>query len=197
MIHHYPLQWPVGWRHTKAPISGSFKVTYEEAEKELMAELERLGATTAYISTDQPLRMDGRPRRNEPAATPGVAVYFVRTGADGQPKQLCIPCDGFNSVRDNLRAVGLTIEAIRRMERYGTSDIVEATLSGFTALPAEASPNSTGPRRWHDVLGVSPDSPIEVRRAAFKALAQSKHPDKGGSTADWLELQKAKDEAGI
>jgi hypothetical protein len=192
MIYHYPLQWPIGWPHYEGlRKAGGFAVAYEQAEKELGMELERLGAESAYISTDQQLRVDGRPRRDSQPATPGVAVYFVRDG-----KELCIPCDRFNSVRDNIRAISLTLEGVRRMERYGTSQMVEAALSGFTAIPATTGPH-TGPRAWHEVLGVAPDSPIEVRRAAYRALANSKHPDKGGSNDDWLELQRAAGEAGI
>jgi hypothetical protein len=111
----------------------TFKVDYDKAERELARELELLGATSAYISTDQELRMDGRPRRDRQPGSSAVAVYFVRKG-----QQLCIPCDKFYSVRDNLRAIGLTLQNIRQMERYGTSQTVEATLSGFAALPAQA-----------------------------------------------------------
>ncbi len=190
MIHHYPLQWPIGWPHDKSSKAGGFQVSYEQAEKDLASELSRLGVEQAYISTDQQLRVDGRPRRDSQPATYGVAVYFERKG-----QQLCIPCDRFNSVRDNLRAIGLTLEAVRRMERYGTSQMVEAALSGFTALPANAS-SSVGPRRWHDVLGVSPDASREVIRAAYRALAKSRHPDAGGSEHDWKELNQAYNESG-
>jgi hypothetical protein len=187
MIYHYPLQWPVGWPRNKYGASATFKVSYDQAEKELTAELERLGATSAYISTDQELRMDGRPRRDRQPSSNAVAVYFVR-----KEKQLCIPCDKFTTVRDNIRAVGLTLEAIRRMERYGTSQMVEATLSGFAALPAEASP-SVGPRAWYDVLQVSPEADAEIVRAAWRRLTARYHPDnqETGNSEKFHEVQDA------
>jgi hypothetical protein len=188
MIHHYPLQWPIGWPRTKYRQLSQFKVGYEEAEKHLAGQLERLGVTSAYISTDQPLRMDGRPRRDQPAATSGVAVYFVRKGVE-----LCIPCDKFGLVRENLRAVGLTIENIRQMERYGTSQVVEAALSGFAALPAHSI--ITPPpamRNWWDILEVQQTASIEVIRAAYKQRALKLHPDVSAEdSAAFIELNRA------
>jgi hypothetical protein len=119
MIYHYPVQWPIGWPRNDYYQPAGFKLQYDRALRELAYELERLGAESAYISTDQQLRVDGTPRRDRQPDSPAVAVYFVRNG-----KQLCIPCDKFQTVRDNIRAVGLTLESIRRMERYGTSQTV-------------------------------------------------------------------------
>lgn len=191
MIQHtYPLQWPAGWPQTKGRREGGFKVSYEEAASQLADELERLGAASGYISTDQEVRISGTPVRDRQPRSPGVALYFVR-----HDKTLCIPCDKFSSVRDNIRAIGLTLEAIRRMERYGTNQMIEAALAGFAALPANAS-ESTGPRAWHEVLGVTSDAAPAVVRAAYRALAQEAHPDKGGTQEQWLELQNAFKQSG-
>lgn len=192
MIHHYPLQWPVGWPHFKGLRKpGGFQVDYNQAIRDLGIQLEALGATAAYISTDQQLRVDGQPRRNMSVESTGVAVYFVRSG-----KSLCVPCDRFDSIRGNVRAIGLTLEAVRRMERYGTSQMVEAALAGFTALPAQASAN-VGPRAWHEVLGVDPNAPAYIVRAAYRATAAKVHPDApGGSDEAFIELNRAYKESG-
>jgi hypothetical protein len=191
MIHHYPLQWPVGWpRYEGSRKSGNFQVPYSQAERELGRALEKLGASSAYISSDQELRMDGTPS-TKPASGPGVAVYFVI-----DEKQLCVPCDRFNTPRDNLRAIGLTLAMFAAMDRYGTSQMIEATLSGFAALPANASASSTGPRMWWDVLQVAPDADPSVVKAAYRNLAARYHPD--AATADhekFLEVQKAYQES--
>lgn len=191
MIHHYPLQWPIGWPRNDRAAASQFKVGYEQSEYELENELVALGAESAYIATDQEVRVNGRPRRDKQPASPAVAVYFVRNG-----KQLCIPCDKFTTAGDNLRAVGLTLEAIRRMERYGTSQMVEATLSGFAALPANAQEH-TGPRAWHDVLQVTPDADDDIVKAAYRKLAAKYHPDnqQTGDQAKFLEVQAAFTEA--
>jgi len=47
-----------------------------------------------------------------------------------------IACDQFREVRLNLCAIGLTIKAIRQIERCGTSSLLERAFKGFSALPA-------------------------------------------------------------
>jgi hypothetical protein len=191
MIYHYPVQWPIGWPRNGYPEFARFKVDYNTAVRELQYELEMLGAEAAYLSTDRPVRLDGQPRADRNPDSPAIALYFVRNG-----KQLCIPCDKFTSVRDNIRAVGLTLEAIRRMERYGTSQTVEATLAGFAALPENASPNA-GPRPWNEVLQVTPDADPSVVKAAYRNLSAKYHPDNRdtGDDSKFLEVQRAFKEA--
>jgi hypothetical protein len=187
MIYHYPVQWPIGWPRNDYPEPAQFKVDYGKAVRDLSYELDRLDVESAYLSTDRELRVDGQPRADRNPVSPAVALYFVRKG-----KQLCIPCDKFQTVRDNIRAVGLTLEAIRRMERYGTSQTVEATLSGFAALPETASPNA-GPRPWHEVLQVAPDADPEIVRSVWKRLVARYHPDNGdtGDADKFHEVQQA------
>ena len=189
MIYHFPVQWPIGWPRNETYAVAHFNVSYDKALRDLGYELRRLGAESAYISTDRPLRIDGQPRGGMQPETPAVALYFVRNG-----NQLCIPCDKYRTVRDNIRAIGLTVEAIRRMERYGTSQMVEATLSGFAVVPEYASPN-VGLRPWYDVLEVSPNASPEVIKASFRAKAAQTHPDAaGGSTAAFQEVKRAYDQ---
>ncbi len=47
-----------------------------------------------------------------------------------------IACDQFREVRLNMAAIGLTIKAIRQIERCGTSSLLERAFQGFSALPA-------------------------------------------------------------
>ena len=189
MIYHFPVQWPIDWPRNETYQVAHFEVSYDKALRDLGYELNRLGAESAYISTDRPLRIDGQPRSGVQPDTAAVAVYFVRHG-----KQLSIPCDRYRTVRDNIRAIGLTLQSIRRMERYGTSQMVDAALSGFAALPEIASPYA-GPRPWYDVLEVSPNASPEVIKASFRAKAANTHPDApGGSTAAFQEVKRAYDQ---
>ncbi|ELZ86540.1 dnaj-like protein [Haloferax elongans ATCC BAA-1513] len=50
----------------------------------------------------------------------------------------------------------------------------------------------------HEVLSVAPDAPDYVVRGAYRELLQERHPDKGGSQAEFQELQEAKEgDAGV
>lgn len=192
MIFRYPLAWPAGWPTTPSyqQNDGGFKVDFDQSVRDLAMELERLGATSGYLTTDHELRVNGTPRRDRPPRTPGVALYFTRNG-----KELCIPCDRFSNIRANIRAIGLTLESIRRMERYGTSQMVEAAFRGFEALPPGSSDPiampASGPRPWHEVLGVEPSATKDEVRGAYRRLATAHHPDNGGDPKLFEEITRA------
>lgn len=57
-----------------------------------------------------------------------------------------IACDQFREVRLNMCAIGLTIKAIRQIERCGTSSLLERAFKGFSALPAYAGADVVGAR---------------------------------------------------
>ncbi|MGH2615666.1 MAG: hypothetical protein ACRDJC_10540, partial [Thermomicrobiales bacterium] len=141
-----PLQWPPTWERTKRRIRSQFRIEPSKARRELYDELERLGATSVVVTTSARLNLDGSIASRQPWGTdPAVAVYFTRKGRD-----FCIPCDMFETVDGNIRAVGLTIANIRAQERWGTSQMVDAAFSGYAALPAAAAGQS-----WWTVLGVA------------------------------------------
>ena len=51
-------------------------------------------------------------------------------------------------------------------------------------------------RHWRDVLGVG-NAPVDAAsvRAAYRMLAMTHHPDKGGNAEKMAELNAARDEA--
>lgn len=189
-----PLNWPPGWKRTQYPAWPTFKATMQTTMADLEKVLDSLDCQNIVITTNQALRLDGGLRTSQEAIPQdtGVALYFMRNG-----EELCIPCDKFNTVHANLRAVGLTLEYIRRMENYGTSEMVNAAFRGFKALPEAIVLGEHTARAWWEVLGVSQGAPASVVRAAYKALLHEKHPDKGGSDWEFEELQKAIKESGV
>ena len=61
-ITAYPLQWPAGWPRTRMPKLSKFgNYTFEQARRELMRELNLLGARNVVISSNLRLRNDGFP----------------------------------------------------------------------------------------------------------------------------------------
>lgn len=179
----YPLQWPAGWPRTQSrqPWAGrSAPPALAPALKELQDELRRLGASGIVLSSNVTLGND-RP------ADPGVVAYCVY-----DKMSIAIPCDRWNSVAGNCRAIALTIEAMRGMERWGAKHMIRAMFQGFTALPA-AGP---GQRHWRAVFGAG-DGPIarEWITVRHRELARSLHPDAGGTDAQMAELNAARDQA--
>jgi curved DNA-binding protein CbpA len=50
-------------------------------------------------------------------------------------------------------------------------------------------------RPWAEVLGVPPHASRETIDTAYRRLARQRHPDSGGDTAAFQELQAAYEEA--
>ena len=191
MNYEYPLAWPVGVPRTPAPLRSRFDTAEERVKRNLEAQLGLMNAAGTVVTSNVELRRDGRPYAGQRISDNGVAVYFTRKG-----KEQCVACDKWGSVRDNLHAVALAIEALRGIERWGTGAMVDAAFAGFTALPASASAGSVWSRPWHEVLGVSPTAPAEVIEAAYKSLRRKSHPDMdGGSDAAFNEVQAAFEQA--
>lgn len=180
----YPLQWPMGRpRWSGARQRSQFKMTPVAMAGHLYDELDRMKAQDVVISSNK------KPYSRSEAEyldDPGVAVYFKRKGMD-----LCIACDKYARVSDNLHAVGIAIESFRSLERHGTGEMVDAAFTGFKALPEAIIMGEHTARAWHEVLQVSSDADWEVVDGAYKRLLHKAHPDKGGSDRAFAELQDA------
>lgn len=188
----YPLSWPAGWPRTSlgARTRARFKVTLDRARYDLLDELRRLGARDFVLSTNMPLRLDGQVRAGARAPDDaGVAVYFT-----WKKRQHVMACDRFQSVAENLRSIGLSIQALRALDRYGASEILERAFTGFLALPAPH--NARAYERPRAVFGWSDDRTYsrEDVEARFRELAKERHPDVGGDAGAFAELLAARDE---
>lgn len=187
---NYPLSWPSAQRRTLSVLrrAAAFKVSLRKAREELVHELELLKAADELVlSTNLMVRQDGLffadADYKEPT-DPGVAVYFRRKGA-----LYVLACDSYRLTRHNLRAIGLTIRAMRGIERHGgATNLMEQALAAFAALPSGHEP-------WWTVLGVSGDATREEARRAYVALAALHHPDRGGNEHMMARINRAMQEA--
>lgn len=182
-ITAFPLCWPDGWPRARWRKSAPFKVPATQARKELLEEIARLGGKDVIVSTDQPLNRDGSATLNRRAVDTGVAVYFTRKG-----RSVVLACDQFDQLHDNMRAIGKTIEAMRGIERWGASDMLDRAFTGFEALPA--------PEQWWQVLGLVQGADRAAIDTAYRRLALQAHPDRPtGSDAAMARLNSARDAA--
>jgi len=182
----YPLSWPAGWMRTRNRQKSQFRTGFGNARNFLFLELERLGAKNIVLSTNIPLRNDGLPRANMAplGGDPGVAVYFRRKDRD-----MVFACDKYATPTDNIHAIAKTIEAMRGIERWGASDMMERAFSGFKQLEA------TNPTEaWWDVLECLPTADVETIQRQFRARLRGAHPDTGGSAEALARLTDARDQ---
>lgn len=193
----YPLSWPLGWpRKTSRTYSrfGKWNAPPSVAQgtRKVLDELRRMGVSdfNVVISTNVELRLDGLPRSDRrPPADPGVAVYFRL-----KDQKKVLACDKYQTVGDNLYAIGLTIEATRGIERWG-SVTTEQAFAGYVALEEK-----TGPSCW-EVLGIPPPIAPGLSREnkenhimdAYRRKARETHPDTGGTPEAFNSVVRAKD----
>lgn len=183
----YPLTWPAGWPRTPTHrrTYSAFKTTTDKAFREVMDELGRMGARAVIVSSNLKLRNDGYPYANQPRNDDeGIAIYFTRKGKD-----YVLACDKFSKREDNLRAIAKTIDAMRGIERWGSSDLLERAFSGFAQLAAP-----TDVRQWWEVLKVPADAHPDNVAAAYRRLRSEHHPDRGGDANEFNAVQLAWDQ---
>ncbi len=193
----FPLYWPEHWKKTKRWVRkrARYKVGFSRARDDLVHSLEMMGASYIVLSTNVELRRDGLPYANRPQPNDvGVAVYWW----DRHTQQsMCVACDQWDRVKDNIRAIGLAIEGMRSIHRSGASQILERAYEGFKALPA---PKLTPPPvDWREVLEMHTwEEPYtrETVEKAYRELATIFHPDKLNGDAEVMtKLNQARDAA--
>jgi len=174
---------------------GQFRMTFDQSLTLVRREAGLLG-----VDDDDPLvlrlvceprhvRKDGMLRQDAWIGHPGVILHLDT--ADGP---LEFATDRYEAWRDNVHAIGLSLQALRGVDRWGVTH--GAQYAGFRALPAGtgAAGNPQQAIRWmHDRLrdlGVyeSMTSPGLI----YRELAKRLHPDRGGSAEDWERLQNAR-----
>lgn len=188
----YPLCWPAGVPRSKSTSRSRFgqigrRVTTEQARTSLLHELKLFDASRVLISTNVELRRDGWPKSGRrPVSDTGVAVYFELHG-----RPMCVPCDRWDRVGDNLWAISKWVGAQRGMERWVGRDMVARSFTGFQALPA---PGESSAPDWRFYFGLDPDDDRDEAKASIRRAKAYSHPDKPtGSREAWdkvLEMER-------
>jgi|HubBroStandDraft_5_1064220.scaffolds.fasta_scaffold405050_1 hypothetical protein len=181
-----PLQSP-GYKHRKAsPFSSKWSATLDLLEDEL----NKLGAKNIVIQAGFKLpqiRNDGWPRSGEKPSHPAVVLSFN----DRKGNPLSFPCDTYNGHEQNIRAIALSLQALRAVNRYGVVKTDEQ-YRGFTALPA-ADPQVRRNQALaflSRVTGWNLNQVSNDLQGAYRLAASAVHPDKtGGSHDKFVELQ--------
>lgn len=191
MIEAYPLAWPLEQPRTAERTEGPYRVSFGDALGELLDDLRLMGAQSPVISTNVPTTRHGTPYANHRTPEdPGVAVYWTRGG-----RSFVIACDQYTSVRANLRACGIALHHLRRLEQSAPGYIADRAFQGFARLPAsiEARP----PRPWRAVFCWTESAPVTraLVEERYRQLARERHPDRGGSSEAMAELNAAREAA--
>lgn len=161
------------YRHRKTP----FMTTVRDLQRELTAISARDPVLQLALQPSD-LRIDGFPKARAVATHPGVVLAFNMPALKGQ--RVTYAVDRFWAWQDNLRAIALGLEALRKIKRYGMGSGYEQ-YAGYRALPEVASQS---PQEAREVLartagldGPYAASPMADKDLFRKAAKRSQHDE--------------------
>lgn len=187
----FPLVWPRGVERTRRRKRSQFQVSFVVARDHLINELRLFRAIHSVLSSNLTLRRDGLPYANQREPDdPGVALYFHVLGQDW-----ALACDQFDRVKDNVRALGKTVEAMRGLDRWGCTQLLAQMAQSFKALPPGRE-ESKLPFAWWVALGCGSGSSLKEAERCYRVRAKLYHPDGVEPNPDMFKaLQSAIEEA--
>lgn len=168
------------FRRRPVPLSATLELLDRELRLLAAKDAEMLVAIAP-----QDFRLDGRPRARAEAAHPGVILSFT-----SKVGKLSYPCDTFTTWADNLRAIALALEALRKVDRYGVTSQGEQ-YRGFLAIESgTAMPAGFGSRdEAIDFIAklVEWERPFDAD-AALRFAKRKTHPDLGGDAVTFQRV---------
>jgi len=175
----------------RSNFASPWTATAQLMERELRV-LEARTAVMLIAVGESDLRLDGGIRSTARPEHPGVIVAF-----ESKHGPLKYVCDTFDHWQDNVRAIALGLEALRKVDRYGITKRGEQ-YSGWRALSGgDVMTVDAAERVVVTLAGADPDSEIwvagsdEDRKQIIRSANFAAHPDTGGSEETWLEFQRA------
>lgn len=181
--------------------SSRFRAGWDDTLRLLLSEIEHLVPTTAIAVRidvqDGDLRRDGMLRARAAVDFPGVVVSF--TSALHGPLAYATDAYEQRDGRDlpgwqaNLRAIALSLDALRAVDRYGVSRSGEQYV-GWRAIEAAPAPFPSADAALAWVIeqsGLHVGETTPSARSAYLAAVKRLHPDVGGDPGEWDRLDAA------
>lgn len=171
--------WPY---QPRTHLAGSrFRSSWEEALELIENEigwLDGRDVLIGFVGTEDQVNFSGNLKR-------GGATRFVHPGVEvsfdtPDRGRLVFQTDAFDDVRQNLRAIGLGLTALRAVERYGITSTKEQ-YAGF----AQLAPGGPDPERGRVLV---------ERAGGLKEAMRRHHPDQGGIEADMVDVLAYRDQ---
>lgn len=184
------------------------KTPFSQTDDELRLELWRIGVLQAVLELDlseRDMRQDGWIRGDAIPRTPRVVLSFEHPSLGA----LRYPADRYLDWKDNVRAIRLTLEALRAIDRYGVTRKQEQ-YTGWKALPSQSSAGLNVEAAVRVLLAYDPRNAsldvsqvtkavqtvlgsVDVAREILRRAARATHPDAdGGSHYKFIAVQQAR-----
>lgn len=185
--------WPR--QKNKRPQSSRFRSRYSDTLELLEKELRQIDARKVVIQIDVPesqIRNDGLPYSKARPVFQGVILSF-----ESKHGPLRYLTDSFNDWQENIRAIALGLESLRKVDRYGITKRGEQ-YKGWRQLMAGTEAISDVNEAAEFISKHSGFKPadiltnVELCKRAYREASRILHPDKGGDAKLFGLLVKAK-----
>lgn len=190
-------------KRARSPFTAAWSSTVDLLTREARL-LDARDVVVQLAVSEQDLRLDGWIRANARPTHPGVTVVVAGPRVPGE--RLSFSTDRYGSWQANVRAVALSMEALRAADRHGImkgrqyagfreltagSTAMHTTREDAARFIAEIANHPNNPPVSHAVVkGVLDDREVLARTLKF-ALAKT-HPDRnGGERERWDAVQAA------
>jgi hypothetical protein len=165
-------------RHKTAP----FKSQHTRTVKALERELRYLGARKIEIALSlrrgaMDLRQDGMLKADARPDAPVILSFL-----DNEGQRHAYPCDTFGWWEDNLHAIAVVLEDLRRAERYGVQSAL--LRAGFKALPSQTTATISTSQAAATIAELSGmaaafiESDASQAKEAVRTALHRTHPDR-------------------
>lgn len=180
VVRVVPLSSPVA---VSGRLFSQFRASLPSTVELLAREVDHLNAREVLLEAafrESQLRLDGLPKHGTNPASPDL-VLTLRATPHGD---LRYPCSTYHSWEDNLRAIALSLEALRAVSRYGVVKRGEQYV-GSKQLTSGTGPGDGDPVRGAELIRAAGGVPEALKAA---------HPDHGGNPDDFRDVIAARDQ---
>jgi hypothetical protein len=192
-VEAWPGQQTPSHKRQRSRFKASYVTTLDDLERELNAIRAKDVVIQCYLDRDD-IRNDGWPRSKARPKQPGVIVTFLQ-----DKDVISMPCDTFLDWEQNVRAIALTLHALRMVSQYGVTKHNEQ-YQGFKRIeaprPAAQMTVEEAAEFISSISGYPAWNLIQAGRQVFEDIyrhaARRSHPDlNGGSHEMFVRLQQA------
>jgi hypothetical protein len=181
LVTFRPLSTPLPGPTYDGAYSSPFTAPWSSTVALLAREVRHLRPRQAVMELDvreQDFRIDGLPKARAAAGSPGVVLSLIGTPHG----DLRYPSGTFRLWEDNVRALALALEALRKVDRYGVTKRGEQ-YAGWRALPPGDRNGTPSADRGRDLIR---------EHGGVRQAMHATHPDHGGSARDFADVMAAR-----
>ncbi len=183
---------------------GQFKSTVHDTLDKIAYELDRLDVEQGIIELDVSESDLRRARGKFPSVSEPYSPRVRLTFSHPEQGPLQYPCGNYCKQKDNLRAIALTLEAQRAIERYGATKGGQQ-YAGWKGLPPgeEQERYFSSPQEAAEYVaelaGFKPATGYamledgDLLKTCYLKASKKAHPDTGGNDETFQTLQQAKE----